>query len=1114
MKQRGNDLSKKIELEMPPILGLDNDYSFVEKIHNLTWNNSSPPKYTERVSIIIPVYNRKEILGKTLAGILHQTYPINLIEVIIADDGSSDNPEELITKFQPFFDIKYVFQEDLGFRASAVRNLGVSQASHENLIFLDCDMLPLPKLVESMMQWLYVSKKVILIGHRRFVSTDAFSIDQCIESIEPLIDLPDINSENKVVQKGSKGVTVDWREKIYSETNQLKRAGAHVFRTFCSGNVGFSREIWDQIGGFDEDFNHWGGEDTEFGFRAYNNGNWFVPINEALALHQEPPGGENETDRIEGKMITHEILVEKCPSRYRKYERGRQYEVPKVSVFVPAYNCQDFIEEALFSILNQSYTDFEILVTDDGGTDNTAEIVLDLAKTDSRIRFFPKTNGGIGSACNHLLSFAKGEYALQLDGDDVLAPDTIEKMVDVLDNAPIGFVYGDAYLVDRDLKFKQRSYSWSNYDRQKMIDGGMHIHPPRMFRMRDFNRTLKYDEELENAVDFDFFLKLAEVTDGYHLQRGFYLYRKHGSNTSDTRTEKQTENTHIAITRSVERLGISNLVELVPNKDNRRRMHVNPNSEMDAFINCDEYFRRFGIINKLIVEFNIRDLQNLCDPSIFLRILRVTATSSMKKRICIGPFKDPSDLSEAREIIKQNRGWNLHYQSITTDLDSDLILVTGHFKNESSAQNASAYIRNIGLRSEIIVNQREHPFAYPSLDTINEIPEMVAKAQKPKQENSNEIPSVILEKKSGYDPSKRWHFDSGRLWLNYNDLEIWFEMPKGWDFGNTHPDLFKVAEFVLLSPYEPKILEDWKPSRRPGMRPGLAFSAGVDSTAAMCLMPDRTLLFYHERSGIETIMNHENANRFINHLIEEEGRPVIRVKSNHEISRTIGGKRPGFTTDYACAVHVILLADHYDLDSLATGMPLENSFLFHGQKFRDFKETYFWKKHSELFESIGLPIYQPVMGCSELVNRQITDLFGYGELAQSCLRATAGKNCGQCWKCFRKNTLIGKPFTMSNEISTFLNKKPLKMAAATIYSIQKLDERGLAEDILIEYEHLQNLIDMDVSFLEGFYPPATELLPEKYKEITENLLAKCVKEMPDIKLFENFEIKDSIFDDK
>ena len=1099
-------MAEKIELQMPPILGLDNDYSYIEEIYNQIWTSSNPPHYDEKVSIVIPVYNRKEILGKTLAGILHQTYPINLIEVIIADDGSKDNPEELVSKFKPYFKIKYVSQEDLGFRASAVRNLGVSQASHDNLIFLDCDMLPMPSLVESMMKWLYVSKKVILIGHRRFVSTDDFSIDQCIKDIKPILDLPDIDSENKIVNKGSKGITVDWREKIYSETNQLKSSGAHVFRTFCSGNVGFSKKIWDQIGGFDEDFNHWGGEDTEFGFRAYNNGNWFVPVTGALALHQEPPGGENETDRIEGKMITHEILIEKCPSRYRKYEKDRTYEVPKVSVFIPAYNCQDFIEEAIFSVLNQSFSDFEILVTDDGGTDDTGLIVNRLSELDSRIRFFPKTNGGIGSACNYMLSFAKGEYALQLDGDDILAPDTIEKMVEVLDNSPIGFVYGDAFLVDKNLKFKQRSYSWSNYDRQKMIDGGMHIHPPRMFRMRDYNRTSKYDEELENAVDFDFFLKLAELSDGYHLQRGFYLYRKHGSNTSDTRTEKQTENTHIAISNSVNRLGISEMVDLVPNKDNHRRIHVIPKTRMDKFIDCNEFNRRFGIRNGISKKFTIQNLETICEPSILKRISCVTATSSLRRRIRIGPFNDPSELLEARELINENRGWNLHHQSISTTLDSGLILVTGHFTTESSAQNASAFVRSIGLRSEIVVNNREYSFSFPCFDSVNEIELMVAKSQNTTQEENQILLSNEEKMIEKYNPSQRWHFESGRLWLTYKDLEIWFEMPKEWRFEDTHPDLFKVAEYVLLSPYEPRILDDWKPSRRPGIRPGLAFSAGVDSTAAMCLMPDRTLLFYHERAGIDSIMNHENANRFINYLIEDEGRPVIRVKSNHEISRTLDGKTPGFTTDYACAVHVILLADHYDLDSIATGMPLENSYLFHGQTFRNFEETHFWKKHSQLFDSIGLPIYQPVMGCSELVNRNIVDAFGYGELAQSCLRAPVGTSCGSCWKCFRKNTLIGKPFTMSKEISTFLSKKPLKMAASTIYSIQKLKEKGLAREILSEYEHINQLINMDVSFLEGYYPPAIKLVPEKYQKITENLLFESAEIMNKIEEFETFNI--------
>ena len=1108
MKLRGEIMAEKIELQMPPLLGLGNDYSFIEDLYQNVWNNNNPPEYSLKVSIVIPVYNRKEILGKTLAGLVHQTYPLDLLEVIIADDGSKDEPEKLIPIFEEYFPIKHVFQKDDGYRLSAVRNIGIAAASHEHIIILDCDMLPVPTLVEAYMKWLHISQKVIVIGYRRFVCTDELSLENLIQDINRALMLPDVNSENVVITKGI-GPTIDWREQIYSETNMLKD-DMNAFRSYCGGNVAFPKKMINEIGGFDEDFNHWGGEDTEFGFRAEKQGYWFIPEKDALALHQEPPGGENETDREEGRAITHGILVEKCPKRYRKYEKHKTYEIPKVSIFMPAYNCEDFIEEAILSVLNQTFSDFELLITDDGGTDSTHEIINKYTQLDSRIKFHAKENGGIGSACNHLLERAKGEYAFQLDGDDVISSDTLEKMVHVLDNNDIGFVYGDAYLVNSNLEFTRRSYSWSLFDRQKMIDGGMHVHPPRMFRMRDFNRTKKYDESLENAVDYDFFLKLAEVSDGYHYQRGFYLYRRHGKNTSDTKTKLQTKNSHLAIKNSLSRLGIESMVAMEIDNKNPRRINILPNDQMTSYLNMDEYFRRFEIRDEILSYIEKHTISTLFSSVTDLNLKRnnrVTKTSNLRRRLRIGPFSDPDELILARETIKENRGWNMHYQSISTNLDSELVLVTGHFSNESSAQNASTFLRNLGLHTEIIANGLEHPFAYPSSDTSVDIEKMVLMSRKsPFETKTTESENKDKKITKIYDPSALWHFESGRLWLTYKDLEIWFEMPKEWRFEDTHPDLFKVAEYVLLSPYEPTILDDWKPSRRPGIRPGLAFSAGVDSTAAMCLMPDRTLLFYHERSGIDSIMNHENANRFINHLIEDEGRPVIRVKSNHEISRTLDGKTPGFTTDYACAVHVILLADHYDLDSIATGMPLENSYLFHGQTYRNFEETHFWKKHSELFDSIGLPIYQPVMGCSELVNRNIVDAFGYGELAQSCLRAPVGTSCGSCWKCFRKNTLIGKPFTMSKEISTFLSKKPLKMAASTIYSIQKLQQKGIAEEILLEYEHIRELIDLDVSFLEGYYPPAIKLIPEKYRNITENLLSEFAEKMRKIEKFETFKI--------
>ena len=364
------------------------------------------------------------------------------------------------------------------------------------------------------------------------------------------------------------------------------------------------------------------------------------------------------------------------------------------------------------------------------------------------------------------------------------------------------------------------------------------------------------------------------------------------------------------------------------------------------------------------------------------------------------------------------------------------------------------------------------------------------------------IESEIIQEKlvdglnsGGYDHNDRWKYSGGKLCFDADGMDIWFEMPDGWKFEDTHQDLFRLSEYVLLGKEHKYILDGWKPTRKSGRRPGLAFSAGVDSTAAMCLMPERTVLFYGERDGFETILKHDNAIRFFEHLEKTSGRAVVRIKSNHELIRTKHGKSPGFSTDYACAIGAILCADLFDLDSIGTGMPLENSYLFHGQVFREFSTSWFWKHYSPLFEKVGLPIYQPVSGCSEIVNAMIVEKFGFEEYAQSCLRASAGNVCGACWKCFRKNTLNGYDFILSNEIETFLEKRPLKMAVSTLYMLQKIREKPIFDEIITKYPDLQDMLDHDLEWLEKHNPNALDLLPNQYKEYSTKMLDDCVPRM-------------------
>lgn len=111
-----------------------------------------------------------------------------------------------------------------------------------------------------------------------------------------------------------------------------------------------------------------------------------------------------------------------------------------ISIVMPTYNHSEFIREAIDSILAQTYGDFELIIVNDGATDDTESIVL--SYTDKRIRYFKKKNGGIGSALNYACSKSKGEYETYMSDDNKMYPTMLEVFVKHLDSHPkIDFVY-------------------------------------------------------------------------------------------------------------------------------------------------------------------------------------------------------------------------------------------------------------------------------------------------------------------------------------------------------------------------------------------------------------------------------------------------------------------------------------------------------------------------------------------------------------------------------------------------------------------------------------------------------------------------------------------------
>ncbi len=127
-------------------------------------------------------------------------------------------------------------------------------------------------------------------------------------------------------------------------------------------------------------------------------------------------------------------------------------EHPLVSVIVPAYNAETFVERTLNSILTQTYTNIEVLVVDDGSQDRTAEIVESFVEKDSRVILLKQKNSGVAAARNLAIRKSKGEYIAPIDADDIWYPQKLEKQVQCILEADqsVGLVYAWSVTIAED----------------------------------------------------------------------------------------------------------------------------------------------------------------------------------------------------------------------------------------------------------------------------------------------------------------------------------------------------------------------------------------------------------------------------------------------------------------------------------------------------------------------------------------------------------------------------------------------------------------------------------------------------------------------------------------
>lgn len=208
--------------------------------------------------------------------------------------------------------------------------------------------------------------------------------------------------------------------------------------------------------------------------------------------------------------------------------------MPKVSVIMPACNAQEFISEAISSILEQSFSDFELLIWDDGSTDSTASICDRWSSQDPRIGFFQSANRGISATLNALLDNASGEFIARMDSDDICYPNRLAvQLAYFKENSALGVLGSRIQLFGATTGCWHYRQTHQETEALALLGNTPLCHPSWMVR-RELYTTCRYSSELDYMEDYHWLACILSETDSqmYATQEPLMKYRVHADNLS------------------------------------------------------------------------------------------------------------------------------------------------------------------------------------------------------------------------------------------------------------------------------------------------------------------------------------------------------------------------------------------------------------------------------------------------------------------------------------------------------------------------------------------------------------------------------------------------------
>ncbi len=466
------------------------------------------------ISVIIPTYNRASYIKEALESVLNQSLPQDYeLEVIVIDDGSTDNTEKILEKYASKIIYKKIKHSG---KPAVARNAGLKISSGKIIAFQDSDDIWPPNKIKIQLALLDDKDTIMSFGQAEIIDKTGKKTGELVvpeneikngESFETLLRANSISTLTVMLKKEALDKVGNFNESDSLRAIEDYELWLRIVAAF-PGRVKSTDKILAQYRRHDMNISKSSDLDSLFKIRDV-----FIAFWERQITNQQRTA-------LEGNLA----LIEENIGRLTAIEG----KAPKISVVMSVLNGQDYLKEAIESILSQTLKSFEFIIINDGSTDKTTSIINSF--NDPRIRHIRQNNHGLVYSLNKAIRLSSSSIIARMDADDISYPNRLEEEYILFEqNKTLGVVSTYFELID----FKKSKPTGvvvtpliKNIDiKRSFYFVNPLAHGAAMFRKEAFLQAGKYRSTYGPTEDYDLWRRISKNWELEIVPKVLFSYR-------------------------------------------------------------------------------------------------------------------------------------------------------------------------------------------------------------------------------------------------------------------------------------------------------------------------------------------------------------------------------------------------------------------------------------------------------------------------------------------------------------------------------------------------------------------------------------------------------------